>query len=374
MATELWRLEEFQPGPLLGFIRNLRPDPAFAASRYVPDRTINDITFEYLKGVQERPVMAHVITWDSEAPIGGRPGIGERLTGELPPIKRKSRISEKEIIRKYNQPRAGTSDVRDAIEGVFDDLARHVRSIQARSEWLKMQALTEPKVIYNDGGIVIEFDYGLPDAQQVDLTTGKNAANQDIRGASWANGGLSGALGPVWSDTANSTPITDLMVIADYMEEKYGERPVKFLCDRKVLTWLWNSAQIKGWTYATNAPDRPMTPEEVSQTLTRYDLPQPEVYGVKVQQETASGALEEVRCMRQNRITFLPQRPVGEGLWGPTAESRVLLNTPYAQQAPGIVGGVYATDEPVAEWTKAAAVHFPTMPDIDKVFQMRVAT
>lgn len=362
-GTPLYALEAFQPPVLLGFIRNLLAAPAYRSTEFAPDHTIDDISFEYLKGVDERPVMASVLSWDAEAPIGGRPGIGQRLTGELPPIKRKSRISEKEIIRRYYQPRAGTTDQQSAITAVYADLARHVASIQATAEWLTMQALTEPKVVYDEGGIKIQFDYGHPAAQRLNLQT-----HQDGNGATIS----SGFAGGLWTDKVNSTPLTDLMHIADWMEAKTGERPVKFLCDQATIVDLCGNAQIKGWTYAQNAPDRPMAPEEVNQTFQRYNLPTPDVYRVSVQKEAADGSLSTVYCTKPEKITLLPAQTVGERLWGPTAESRVLQGTVYSQQAPGIMGGTYYKDEPPSEWTKAAAVMFPTMPNIDKVVQVTV--
>jgi hypothetical protein len=63
---------------------------------------------------------------------------------------------------------------------------------------------------------------------------------------------------------------------------------------------------------------------------------------------------------------------VGNTLVGPTAESRILLNTNYAQLRNGIWANTYNTDEPPAEWVKAVGVLFPTMPNVQDLGQMKL--
>ena len=57
-------------------------------------------------------------------------------------------------------------------------------------------------------------------------------------------------------------------------------------------------------------------------------------------------------------------------LFGPTAESLVLFGTPLASHAAGVWAELYGTNEPPAEWTKAVALAFPTMPEANLVGQM----
>lgn len=361
----LWQLEQFQPGVLLGFVRNLLPDSRYIGDTLLPPETIDDVEYEYIKGVRDTPVMAHIIGWDSESPMAGRPALGERVKGELPPIKRKSRMSEKEIIRRYMQPRRGSADQQNALRKVYADLARHVASIQARTEWLQIQSITEDTLVYDEDGVIIEFDYGVPDVQQITLgATAGSATN--------GTGATVAAYGPRWSDTANATPISDLMTLTRQVTKARGERPTRMLMSEKTFDYLLVNAQIKGWLFPSDAPDRPLLPEEVLQLLTRYRLPQPILYDVEVLSENPDGTTTSVRTMRENAVTLLPQQPVGRRLIGPTAESMALIGTPYAAQAPGIWGAVWGTDEPPQGWTKAAAVTFPTLPDVDKIGQMTV--
>lgn len=357
----MWELEELQPPATLGFVRNLLPLPTYRGNELLPPETVEDVEFEYLHGARETPVMATIMAWDSEAPIGSRPAQGKKVQGEMPPMKRKEMITEKEIIR-FTQPRLGSSDQQAAVRAVYDRMNRLTRSIQARVEWLQMQSLSEPKLTYSEDGIVIEFDYGIPENQQIDLTTGTDGSGADV----------SALFGPAWSDTANATPFSDLQALARISEQTNGTRPERMFLSRKQYDFLPFNAQLKAMIYDQNAPDRMLTPGEIDTLMNRYGLPSFNLYDVKVKQEAADGSTTEVRTMDENRAFFLPSTQVGSTLVGPTAESRVLLGTPYAQARPGIWAATYEKDEPPTEWVKVATVQFPTLPDAHLVSQMQL--
>lgn len=357
----IWQLEELTPPLLLPYVRALLPLPAYQGATWLPNQMHDDVEYQYIIGAQNIPVMAHVIGWDAEAPIAGREAQGQRVMGELPPIKRKRRISEKEIIR-FLTPRTGTADQQTALRGVLGGISNLVASIQARVEWLRMQALSEDAVVYDEGGIKIRFDFGINDEYQIDLVAQTDGAGTSV----------AADYGPAWSDVDNATPLTDLMTICQKIQDETGQRPQTLLTSRKYANYLLTNDQIKGWTYQTTAPDRPMMPGEVQATMDRYDLPRIQTYDVSVGAEAADGSVTQVRPMRQNAGVLLPGMPVGNTLWGPTAESRALIGTPYQQMAAGIWASTYGTDEPPGEWSKAVAVAFPTMPNAHLLGQLKL--
>jgi len=350
----LWELEEFQGPRFLGFVRNVPTPPAFMGTRWLPDRTVFDLAFEYVMGAQERPVMAHVMGWDSEAPIHGRPPLGQRVSGELPPIKRKARISEKEIIR-FLTPRAGTPDVQTAISSVYGLTGALLDAVQARVEWLRMKALSEDTVIYNEGGVQFAFDYGITAAYQINVNT-------DAAYSTW------------WSDTANSNPLIDSQTLADAIDLGTGFRPGEMIMSTRVLGYLLNNANLRAMIRGTAAPAAVLTRAELDTLWTLYNLPPIVTYDVRVQSENADGSYTEVRTMAENKVVFVPGggATLGETLWGPTAESRPLIGTPMASQAPGIYAVTYGQEEPPSEWIKAVGVAFPSMPGANLLGQMQV--
>ena len=359
----LWELDEFKPPTFLGFVRSVPTPNAFLGTRWLPDQVIDDLEFEYVLGANRRPVMAHVMGFDSEAPIHGRPGAGASVRGELPPIKRKSKIGEKEIIR-FLAPRAGTRDQQAAVDAVFTGTVDLLDAIQARVEWLRMQALSEDKVVYDEAGVKFSFDFGLDDTFQIDMTTETNGAGTSV----------SADYSTVWTDLTNANPVEDLLKICDTIETKTGRRPVDFVCSRKASNLILGNAKVRDMIRGTGAPSTILTSGEVQTLFDLYNLPAISTYDVVVQNENADGSYSDVRPMAENKSFLLPAGfNVGNRtLWGPTAESRVLFGTTLSGQAPGIWAETYGTTEPPAEWTKAAAVAFPSMPEANTIGQMKL--
>lgn len=365
----LWELEEFKPPVFLGYVRAVPPPNAFTGTRWLPNDTISDLEFEYVLGSFNRPVMAHIMGFDSEAPIHGRPGVGSTVRGELPPIKRKKKISEKEIIR-FLAPRAGMRDQQEAIDAVYNDTDALLDAVQARVEWLRMQALSEDTVVYDESGVVFEFDFGLDDDFQIDLVTQTDGDGTNVA-ADYST---------VWTDLANSNPVLDLQAICNTIQAKTGRRPVEFVCSQKASNLLLNNAAIRTMVRGAGAPATILTRGEIQTLFDLYDLPTLVTYDVIVQSEQADGTYVDVRPMAENKSFLVPAgfaagapgSPGNKTLWGPTAESRVLYGTPLAGQAPGIWAETYGTTEPPSEWTKVAATAFPSMPEANHIGQMKL--
>lgn len=357
----LYELDEFQGPKFLGYVRAVPEPEGFSGQRWLPNETVDDLAFEYIKGVRNKPVMAHVMGFDSEAPIEGRPGLGERVQGELPPIKRKAKFGEKELIR-FLQPRANSADKQSSINSVYNVTDRLLAGIQARVEWLRLKALSENTVVYNEGGIIFEFDYGLNDLFQVNLPAQTNGAGTDI----------ATLVGPAWSDIANNTPLADLLYLCNLMGAATGTRPVEFVTSTLAAGYLQQSASLRTMIRGASAPTAILTMEEINALFQMYRLPVISTYDVLVTKENADGTTTDERTLAEDRGFLVPGTPVGKTLWGPTAESRRLIGTPLQSQAPGIIAVTYATEEPPAEWVKAAAVVFPTMPDAHLLGQIEL--
>lgn len=359
--TQLWELDEFTIGSFLGYVREREVDNSFRGATWLPNQNINDIAFEYARGANRQPVMAHVMAYDSEAPIAGRRGEGSRIVGELPPIKRKAKFTEKDLIR-WTTPRQGTDDKELAITSVYDRTDELLYGIQARVEWLRIKALSEKTLDYDEAGVEFSFDYGLDGELILDLATQQNGNGTSI----------AADVGAAWSDHANSTPLADLLYVQKLWREKLGVNPATLVLSGIAWGHLLSSASLRVLIRGDLAPTAPMTPDEVKNLFAIYGLPAIEVYDSMVTNENADGTTTQQRLLRADRGFFLPPTPVGSTLWGPTAESRALIGTPQANQAPGIVAVTYATVEPPAEWVKAAAVAFPTMPNAHQLGQIEL--
>lgn len=362
----LWELDEFAPPAMLGFLRDLTDPAGVVGTKWLPDTTTNDLSFEYILGASHRPVMAHVMGFDSEAPIHGQAARGARVSGELPPIKRKSRIGEKTLAR-FLTPRAGTSDVQDAISQVYTNAADLADAVRARVEWLRIQALSEDVVRYDEAGTIFDFDFGINDLFQIDLTASggpKNGAGDDE----------SLEFSTSWTDLENSNPVEDLAALCNRVQAKTGRRPGEFVVGQKVGSLLSRNATLRGLVRGEGAATGILAQAEIQGLFDLYDLPTITVYDTVFQRENEDGSYSDVRPLAPGKAFLVPDNfgALNKTLWGPTAESRVLYGTALGQQAPGIWGETYPTTEPPAQWTKVAATSFPTIPEANLIAQMTI--
>lgn len=364
VSAALWDLDEFLPGTLIPFVRTEPTPEEFQAQRWLPRELTNDLKFEYIMGRRNKPVMAHVMGWDSEAPIASRQKGGERVSGELPPIKRKARVGEKEMIR-FLQPRNGTSDQQDAVTDVYRDLSDLVQSVFAREEWLDIKALSEDTVVYDEDGVVFEFDFGIDEGLQFNLVTRTDGSGTALGGANEFSG--------TWDDPSTSDPINDLAFINRIARKRTGQQFGEFVIDSTSIDLLQRSERLRVLARGENGLPGILTTEEINSVTTRYQLPTITPYDVFVSREKADGSISEERVLRDGRGFLVPRgRQIGTTKWGPTAESRVLIGTELSTQMPGLFAGTYTTDEPPASWTKVAAVLFPNMPYAHLLGQVQV--
>jgi hypothetical protein len=365
----LHELDAFAPPVLLGFVRAAyeATPQTYQGSTWLPDSTVDDLAFEYLLGANRRQAMATILSFDAEAPLGQRAGAGERIIGELPPIKRKMRIGEKEIIRFLN-PRVGTGDVANAIDQVYQDFFDLTVALQSRAEWMKMQAMSEDLLIYDEDGVKFAFDYGINGDFQWNVPTKLDNHSR------WGNGATNRAIpvGGPWNNPATATYVNDLQQMCDFIQRTTGQRPTRFTCSLKMRNIMLNSQEIKNLVRGTvtGTTQLQLTPNEIQGIFAQYNLPTINTYDASVTKELPDGSMVDVRCMAENKAFLDMGGPVGRMLHGPTAESRALSGTALAAAGPGVWANTYATDEPPAEWSKVAMVAFPTIPEMNRVGQM----
>lgn len=367
----LWELDVFQGAAFLGFVRNVPVPQAFMGSSFLPDQPVFDLSFEYILGVLERPVMASIVAWDSEAPIAGKPALGPKVIGEIPKISRKARISEKEIVR-FLTPRAGVPDAQAAIDHVFDHTRRLLDGVQARVEWLRMQAISNRFLIYNPdpvNGPTFQFDYGYNVQYLPNFVTGQYADASAI-----PSGGAGNTHAVDWATTATANPLGDLQFICDKVQQETGYRPARGVWSRKLRGYVLQNAAIRQLVRGSSGPSAMLTEEELDTVLGIYNLPEMVTYDVQVMEEQADGSQTQVRTMSDQKVVLLPpaEATLGATLWGPCAESRGLFGTQLANEAPGVYAVTYAQNDPPSEWIKAVGCAFPSIPGANLVVQATV--
>ena len=324
-----------EPAELTGYVRGALADlqeNQFTLSRFLPNDFIDDLQYRFTRGGEGLIEAATFRAYDAESPIGSRPGVA-RVTGELPPISRKIRLGEYDRLRQ----RSADESIRDAI---FSDAVRMTRAVAARMELARGQALATGELTIDENGILAAVDFG----RQANHTT---------------------APGTVWSNIAAATPIADMLLWRDRYTDTNGERPGVMLISTTVLGYLIRNAEFRALAATLAGTPSIVTEAAVQGVLTAHGLPPFEVYDAKVRVNGAT-----TRVIPADVVVMLPaagdsfdpdSTDLGATLWGTTAEA---LEPEYGiedGEEPGIVSGAYSTKDPVAVWTKAAAIGLPVL-------------
>lgn len=339
------------PVELQGFVRAINP-PTFTLGQFLPAESIDDLEYRFTRGDFADVDVAPFRAFDAEAPIGTRPGL-TRVSGELPPISKKQRLGEEQRLR-LRGLQSGRGPSQQLVDQVFDDAAALTRSVLARVELARGQALYDGRVTINENGVAAEVDYGF--------------------GAAGAAGDLSAQRATVstsWLDPAADV-IGDLQALTDaYVERTGGELPGALLTSGTVASALLRNDAIRALAGSLAGGPQLVTRDALAATLAAFQLPPIVVNDTAVK---VSGARQ--RVIPADRAVLLPAggQQLGRTFYGTTAEAIELVGAQQlaADQAPGLVGVVDKTFDPVATWTKVAAITLPVLANPELVTTVTV--
>ncbi|MYR43059.1 major capsid protein [Streptomyces sp. SID5910] len=326
------------PAELTGYAREalrFREENALNLNRWLPNETINDLTFRFNRGGGGLTEAANFRAFDAESDIATRSG-GARVSGELPPISRKMPVGEYEQIRMRNVD-TQNAEIRDAMES---DSVKLVAQIAARLELARGQALFNGSVTLNENGVQASVDFGRSAAHSVAPTT-------------------------AWTSTETATAYDDLQAWLEVYNDTNGGLPAYTLMSRKIYNQLRKNKQIRELAFAGSASaPGVLTREGLNAVLGQYDIPPIEIYDAKV---SVGGVA--TRVTPEDKLLFLPEQgdAAGKTLWGVPVEA----NDPrygLAGDAAGIAVGGYKSEDPQTVWTRATAIALPVVAAPDLTF------
>lgn len=318
-----------EPAELTGYARAALADQEqnrFTLTRWLPSNVIDDLQYRFTTGGEGLVDAATFRAYDAESPIGSRPGFS-RVTGELPPISRKIRLGE------YDRLRLRQND-QGIIDALYNDAERMTRSVAARVELARGDALVNGSVTISENGVTATVSFG-------------------------RTGGHTVAPATLWSVVATATPVQDLLTWRDTYINTNGEPPGGILTSTTVLGYLQRNAEFRALAATVAGAPQIVTVTATNQVLDAYGLPPLYIYDAQVRVNGVA-----TRVIAADKVVMLPapggDTDLGATLWGTTAES-LEPDFGLAGDEPGIVAGAYSTKDPVALWTKAAAIALPVL-------------
>lgn len=318
--------EYISPAELTGYVRASLadlPQNTFGLSAYLPDTPVDDIDFRASVGGGGLARAASFRAYDTESPISGRRGI-DRISGELPPISEKRRLSEYDRLKM----RKLDEGVKNAILNDAVDLAK---AIHARMEIARGEAIMDGKVTIAENGLALEADFA------------RKASHTQTAAKLWS--------------AADSDPIADLLAWQKVYVGTNGVRPGAILSSLDVQSALMRNAAIRALTLPAGSTAQIVTIDAINALLNSFGLPALTTYEAQV--DDGTGTAKSV--LNPKKLAFLPPAgsKLGETLWGVTAESQDSDYGIDATDAPGVVVGSYSDKDPVGLWTKASAIGLP---------------
>lgn len=315
-----------------------RTPKAKVLEQLFPSRKTEALEVKMIKGANNLPVSASIHAFDTETEIDQREGTNFDLA-ELALIKRKRKLSEKEIIC-LEQPR-NTVEEKEAIQKIYNDVDALQDSVLTRVEALRGEAISTGKLAIRENGYETTIDYGVPTDHKGGFT--------------WSSG----------------TPdiLNDLDAAIDKIVNDTGFTPVRALTSKKNINLMLKDEKIRKAIFGVNS-DRLLSLRELNTFLTSMGMPQVAIYDEKYRILNAKGLYVPKRYTAESAFILMPEGNMGETLFGLTAEELELRKKDGVDIS--AIGNViieqYATNDPVAKWIKAVATALVTFPCADQVF------
>lgn len=319
------------PQELTGYARaslDDLPDNQGSLEQFLPNNNVDDLVYRFTKGGEGLVEAATFRSYDTESGIASRPGV-TRVTGELPPISRKIRLGEYDRLRLRNATDA-------IVDNVFRDAEKMVAAIAARVELARGEALYDGKLTLDENGIIGTVDFGRIASHSTSASV-------------------------LWSNASTATPIADLQAWAAlYEATNDGQLAGAIVMSRKAYTAALRTNEVRSLGNISGAVAGVVSPAQFNQILEAFGLPPIVLYNRSVRVNGSARRVIPEKAVILVPAPDDPSQPLGGTLWGTTAES---LEPRYnlSGDEPGIVAGAYKTDDPVAVWTKAAAISLPML-------------
>lgn len=325
-------------------------------NKFFPLKYTTQLTWESLAGSGGNPVMADVIEYNASAPIKTR-RVVTKTTGDIPKIAIKRQMDEKDM-NDYNILKALSQDANRTalLDLVFNDVDFVYTGVQARTEYLAMQALSYGAISLttsNNNGIITEVacDFGIPTANKTGATV-------------------------AWATAATATPIADIIKVQDAANEA-GYSLKYMLMDKTTLRYMLATTEVKDQyaVFQRITTSRKTTPtlEDINQLLSAHMLPTIIVVDSNVRFESTAHALTSIAAWKSAYVTFIPDLNIGNVLHGPIAEetSESLVKKAIMVKRDHVLISKWSELEPFGEFTKGQANAFPRFNDVNNIYILK---
>ncbi|MEV6432578.1 major capsid protein [Nocardia sp. NPDC051463] len=321
------------------FTQNIPTPSNLAFSNLFPRRDFDTDTVDFAT-ITKTNRAAKFRNWDGAVWVSARDTGSEKRVKMLP-------LSAQLSMGEYERRQIEFANIGGTIQSklvgaVYNDLENLTTQVLNRLELAWGGVLSDGVCTILENGVDQEVDYGIP-------------ANQIV------------APGTLWSDTAASTPLTDLIAWSDVYEATNGVIEGRFATSRTVLRLLQRNTQIINAVHGAAAGRTRVTLAELNDLLGSEGLPAfGEVYNSNFDVDGTS-----TRVLPENKLLFLPENmgDLGFTAWGtPTTAMELQSRNVQLETASGVIGVIVREDGiPFRKFTYVDAVALPVIADPRKI-------
>lgn len=328
---------------------NLAETDALLGDELFPSQQKLGLNLEWIKGASGLPVVLKPSAYDVVALKRDRIGF-EQISTKMPFFK-ESMLIDEELRQNLNMvlETGNQAYIDTIINRIFDDDTTLLRGARAQRERMRMSLLTTGAITIAANGQNYDYDYGLENYQEVDLTSGTDT----------------------W-DNPNTDIVSQIRSWQDTVEQQTGSRPTRAVCSAKTMGYIYANNIIRNaiWGNGSTAPvSRPKVNEyllaELGLTIA--------VYTKKYVNEAGNTNA----YIPDDLFTIFPTGNLGTGWFGTTPEQSDLMGGSAANVSITDTGVAVTTSkkvDPVNVDTKVSMIYLPSFERIPEILIATVAS
>lgn len=321
-----------------------------------PVKPVNSLDAKTIIGDMGNRVAAYVISYDSKAPEASRKVITTKYF-DIPKIAISRRKTEKEILEHHITRSLRGNDA--VLEDYFNDIDFVYDSVNARMEWLALQAISLTKITLsttnNSLGIINEtaVDFGMP------------AANKKTVSKIWST-----------ANAATMKPIADFKAVVKAGRDA-GISFSKIMMHPDAYDLMVASAEYQSAAKQFIAIEKDVLGVQslavANRIMSALRIPEIALIETSVDIENAKGVKTAVNPFDVNHVVFVPNTTLGNMYSGPIAEEIEKPIDVLQQKKGNVLVSIQKEFNPVSVLTKGESNSFPSWPMIDKAFNLYTA-
>lgn len=308
-----------------------------------PAKKKRGLNLKWIKGSKGIPVVLAPSSYDAKAKPRDRIGFST-VAANMPFFKESVYIDE-EMRQELNMvmETGNTVYIDSVVNNVFDDEVRLLEGARAQRERMRMQLVTTGTIAITANGQEYNYDYGLPGSHKVDSS------------AAWSN--------------PSTDIISDIKKWQDLVEDEYGVRPNRAICDRATFNYFMKNDAIIKSNFVLSNGQAALTENILRRYLMEVLDLTVEVYTKKYVDE--QGATKPF--VPENTFVLIPEGDLGSTWFGTTPEESDLMagqigqNIDVAIVDTGVAVCTHGTFDPVNVETKVSMICLPSFEAADQI-------